>query len=1090
MDHRLGTALAIRSSCFPPPTPAIFLTAVSVAVHLTCQRSWLQPLGPIVQPTVDNEPAGSEDDHVATIRDLRHAIEHAAHFLPAQGPITVFVHHNTLHAFEHLEFDGGVKAGGRLLGCHAYLPEERYRQKLLRGRIRVEDLESVLIDDLGDEADRLVASFGTRFALRLAMLQFPLHGGQNAELRWVIAETDALRRFREEVEPSVRERMINETRRWVTRDLRKVDNRPTGDVVSEVFQQFNEATIESWSDRTWEAFVLNFLWRVCHDGVRLVADQTEDNVAANEDSVCKRHRDLLLQATGVDSDPAVTEVLIRLCSGFLDQGFAEWELPERSRGLWESFLKLYGTPFASPTRWLKEVYREVCRLENDAIDPVESIANSLRMLGVKPDERESYITQTLLALRGWAGMVWQMESNAEWAPHPAPAGSLVDFLAIRLILDRISIAQVAREQLGFDGPLDEVRQVAERAIPHKETNGIDQRAFLVFQIAQVRGWKPEDLQAMSGEQWKTLIDEIEAFPGLERRRTYHLAFERKYRNETLDAVIAHSADRRSTKSTTNTPTAIADYQVVCCIDEREESFRRHLEEFEPACETLGVAGFFGVAMYYRGAAEAHFKPLCPVNIKPQHYIVEEPLYSYVQADRRRAEARKRIGAVTRQTHRGTRTIWGGMLTGLFGSLAAFPLVARILFPRSTARIRRLFGRMVRTPNTELRLERTEDQPGSENGQIGYSVDEMAGIVEGGLRAIGLANSGLFSRLVVITGHGSSSMNNPHEAAHDCGACGGGRGGPNARAFAQMANDLRVRRILADRGLVIPEKSYFVGGYHNTCNDSMTWYDLDHIPILHRPLFERAKDGIDEARRRSARERCRRFESADLSISTEDALRHVEGRAEDLSQTRPEYGHATNALCFVGRRDWNRGLFLDRRAFLTSYDPTLDDERSSILERLLQAVIPVCAGINLEYYFSYVDPIGYGCGTKLPHNITSLIGVMDGAASDLRPGLPWQMVEIHEPIRLLFVIESTAEAMQRIIGENEAIARLVNGNWVQLAVLDAETSRIKRYVNGEFIDYSPASHELPTAATSIDWYDGHRQHLGFASIGDVAEKQTS
>ena len=131
--------------------------------------------------------------------DLIRTIEHAAHLLPSQGPITVFVHHNTLHAFEHLPFDEGVKAGGRVFGCHAYLPEDRYRQNLQHGRIRVNDLAAVLIDDLGDEADRLVANFGTRHALRLAMLQFPLRTGSGAELRWVIAETDALRLFREEV---------------------------------------------------------------------------------------------------------------------------------------------------------------------------------------------------------------------------------------------------------------------------------------------------------------------------------------------------------------------------------------------------------------------------------------------------------------------------------------------------------------------------------------------------------------------------------------------------------------------------------------------------------------------------------------------------------------------------------------------------------------------------------------------------------------------------------------------------------------------------------------------------------------------------
>src|SRR5262249_20820550 len=144
------------------------------------------------------------------------------------------------------------------------------------------------------------------------------------------------------------------------------------------------------------------------------------------------------------------------------------------------------------------------------------------------------------------------------------------------------------------------------------------------------------------------------------------------------------------------------------------------------------------------------------------------------------------------------------------------------------------------------------------------------------------------------------------------------------------------------------------------------------------------------------------------------------RSEDLAQTRPELGHATNAITYVGRRQWTRGLFLDRRAFLTSYDPTQDDAESTILTRILQAVFPVCGGINLEYYFSHVDNARSGAGTKLPHTLPSLLGVMDGAASDLRTGLPWQMVEIHEPVRSLFVIETTPEAMLRIIERNADI----------------------------------------------------------------------
>src|SRR5205085_2169248 len=186
---------------------------------------------------------------------------------------------------------------------------------------------------------------------------------------------------------------------------------------------------------------------------------------------------------------------------------------------------------------------------------------------------------------------------------------------------------------------------------------------------------------------------------------------------------------------------------------------------------------------------------------------------------------------------------------------------------------------------------------------------------------------------------------------------------------------------------------------------------------------------------NAHERARRFESAPLTLTPAAARLHMDDRAEDLAQVRPEWGHATNALCIVGRRERTRGLFLDRRAFLTSYDPTQDDAEATILTRILGAAVPVCAGISLEYYFSHVDNPGYGCGTKLPHNITSLLGVMDGAQSDLRTGLPWQMVEIHEPTRLVIVCETTPEIMLGMLARNPSMDQLVRNRWVQLAVLD-------------------------------------------------------
>ncbi|MDA8745156.1 DUF2309 domain-containing protein [Rubripirellula amarantea] len=1021
---------------------------------------------PVIEQSKDSHVGGTSKTDL--YEAIRGAVDHAAHLLPAQGPITVFVHHNTLHAFEHLNFDAGVQAGGRLFNCHAYLPEDRYQAELARGRIRVEDLDAVLQEDLGDEADRLVATFGTRYALRLAMMQFPLHSGPPHELRWVVAETDALRKFRQEVDPVMRENLITQTRKWC---LDLLDGAPgnSSEIQRELVCDLERCDAHSWELSKWEPFTLKFLWRVCCAGVTTI---TNDDGGAVIPSSPRRHRDILLDQVGEDSDQNVHDVLIRYCSMFLDQGFADWDELPRDIGFYDAFLHLYCQRLAAPTRWMSSLQTECRRLKSQNVGPLDSIAQSLVALGVDAEEYESYITHSLLALRGWAGMVWQMETNADWAPRPAAKGSLVEFLAIRLLLDRLSITQVVRDSLDDAIPLDQVRQRIDTGLAFSQKDRVEQRAFNVFQLAQVRGWLPRNLQSLTREQWRTLVSEIEAFGSLDRRRIYHRAYERKYRNETLDAIISHGEH-------TIDPLPEPKFVLVTCIDDREESFRRHVEEVEPNCETVGIAGFYGTAMYYRGAEDAHFKPLCPVSIKPKHYVIEEPLYSLSEVERRRSQTRKRIGAITHRTHLGTRSLLGGLVTTLAGSLAAFPLVGRILFPRTVARLRSRLHGIIEPPSTQLRYERLDPDPGSQNGKLGFSVDEMASIVENTLRSAGMTHR--WSKLIVFLGHGSTSLNNPHESAYNCGACAGSRGGPNARAFALMANDHRVRNRLVDRGLSIPDDTWFVGGYHDTTNDSVTFADLDRLPVSHRAKFESLVEVIDEARQRNAHERCRRFESAPLDISFKDALEHVEDRPEDLSQARPEYNHATNSLCLVGRRSWSRGLFLDRRSFLTSYDPSQDDEQGSILEGILRAAIPVCAGISLEYYFSTVDVEGYGCGSKLPHNITSLLGVMSGSASDLRPGLSAQMVEIHEPMRILFVIETTQEIMNRIVANNPAIKQLIQGGWVQLAILNSETSHIHRYVRGEFVVYAPHTREIPVVGTSINWYRNHRDHLGFATV---------
>ncbi|MEX0718141.1 MAG: DUF2309 domain-containing protein [Planctomycetaceae bacterium] len=1037
-----------------------------------------------------SDPSSHSVDRADPIARIERTIAHAAHLLPAQGPITAFIHHNTLHAFEHLPFDRAVQSAAKTFGCEPYLSEDRYRQEFARGRFTREDVWSVLLEDLGDRAEGLVGRLGTRFHLRLAMLHHPLRTAPSAELRWLVAETDALTRFRDEVPPPVRRRTIEETKHWVMRDLRNggdpplpiepslftgpvpaipaPPDRPIKQLLAGLLERFGRSRIEEWSDATWESLTLHLLWRICHQGVHGVARFVDPPAPPI------RHRDALLEATGEDTDRLVNDVLIPFCGAFVDQGFATWPLPGRERGFCAAFGALHRSAFAAPERWRRALPKELERLRAAGLGPLASIAESLDLLGVSANEEAEFLAQTLLALRGWGGMIHQMETRADRAVRGVPPGSLVEFVAVRLILERLAVAHVARESLGHSGPLDGVRHAARSAVPKRETVGVEQRAFQAFQLAQLLAWTPAELHRLSKAEWSRLVEEMEAFPPVERRRVFHHAYERRHRLRTLDAIAAH--DRRRPREPSR-----PRFQVMCCIDEREESFRRHLEELSAEVETFGTAGFFGVAMYYRGAGDAHYAPLCPAVVTPRHYVNEEVVYTLEKSHLRRAKARRALGTAFRKLHLGSRTFAGGaVLTGLFGPLASAPLLARVLFPRLTARIRQSFGGFVHPPRaTALQLERTEAEPGSAAGHVGFTIDEMAGIVERLLRETGLTAD--FSRLVAMTGHGSSSLNNPHESAHDCGACGGGRGGPNARAFAQMANDPRVRAKLAVRGLVIPRHTVFLGLYHNTCDDGVTYYDLDRLPNSHKDDFASLSRLYDAARERNAHERCRRFESAELALSPEAALRHVEARAEDLAQTRPEYGHATNAICIVGRRERTRGLFCDRRAFLTSYDPAQDDDESSILARILQAVFPVCAGISLEYYFSFVDSTGYGCGTKLPHNITALLGVMDGAESDLRTGLPWQMVEIHEPVRLLFVVETTPEAMLRVMARNPSIDALCRNAWVQLALLDPESSEIQVLSNGRFEAHQPATSELPEARVSADWFRGWRDHLDYAGI---------
>ena len=1062
-------------------------------------------------------------------------IHHLEHVLPGQAPIRDFVHHNTIHGYQHLSFPEALSAARRASGNNGYLPQERFREFYGQGRIERADLDGVLSEneDLACDEELAMTVDGPVRRLdvyRTALLHdFP--SITSCQLGWQIEEMKSLTALQPDIPGEARERLL------------KADGRPEAEAVSDLWQacldalglEYTASHAEDLTDLSPKQ-AESFLGSVApvedeieqlrtHNLVRHEADRLLGDLFGRVGPEITL-RGLLQALTGRDILEELRPLLVRHLGSFLDQGMAAWHNPHRGEGFFAAWKR---SALADPAYLMEDFpdWRdEISALPEDALS---AIADELSFLGLPEEKWDAYLERLALELPGWSGMVlWRHLRPGYQGLEPARV-EMADYLAVRLVLERLFALRLSRAAWKVEPRLDMIRWHFKRrrtelmvrwalfnerlpeylasrahalllrgeedpaddehwrslahmiwtwrlspAADRPEGYTVYRSAWPLFHLAQHLGLTAAQLRACGREQVEGMLD---CLARLDEERAGYLwlqAYERHYRDQIFTA-LNQNFGRGRWAVREQRPSA----QVMFCMDDREEGIRRHLEERNPDIETLGAAAHYGVFMNWWDAVDGKKTPLCPVVAVPAHDVHEHPrpgaeAKQAGNARRRRTRLRLR-DLLFRGSHRGL--IAPALLSAIAAPWALVVLAAKVFAPYLSGRfVGGLKGAVDRHLPTRVDMtsHNADHEATPESPRDGFTDDEQADRLEGFLRNTGLTYG--FSPLVAIMGHGSDSQNNPHRAAYDCGACSGRHSGPNARVFAGMANRTEVRARLRERGIDIPDDTHFLGAFHNTGDETIDWFDVEDIPAGLTDAFATLRDALDQARRASAHERCRRLASAPKAPSLNGALAHMIGRATDFSQARPELGHATNASAFIGRRSATQGAFFDRRMFLISYDPTQDAD-GTIIERLLLANGPVGAGISLEYYFSTVDNENYGCGSKVTHNLIGALGVMEGTSSDLRTGLPRQMIEIHEAMRLLVVVEQSTEVLTEIYMRQPPLQELVGNAWIQLAAQDPDSGEIQVFRPGVgWEPWTPGEDALPMVERSTDWYVGHSEPL--------------
>lgn len=695
--------------------------------------------------------------------------------------------------------------------------------------------------------------------------------------------------------------------------------------------------------------------------------------------------------------------VIKWCKLFIDDAQSGWTMPNRDKGLFNAWQRL--VPYDPALT--KQQRTRLQSLPNDAESLLKT---SLNKLGVKDIEVQTYLENHLLSLPGWAGMMMWQDDH-----HKKVHDLLFTYLAIRVAMEWA----IVEPHLPVTPPDAKDENVLETGI---------------VSWLQWGGFTVETWRALSIEEKEQYVQFAKAFNGQLCRKLWLEAWEETYNEQLKDMIVPEQSHQITAQK--------VEVQMAFCIDVRSEPFRRQVEAAGPF-ETLGIAGFFGLPIEKSELGSKYSHPSLPVMNQPQHKIQE---YTHEREPNAFQQRKHALESVTYTFKKMKQNVLPSLLLPeLSGPWLSLQMLTRSFVPRRAgALIRKFYSNWLQKPqDTALTLDGSQHHNHQhlhfEDGlPIGFTKAEKVNYTLQALKLMDLTKD--FAPLVVMCGHGSQSANNPYAASLDCGACGGAASGFNAKVLAHLCNMTEVRESLLQEGIEIPEKTIFAAAEHQTSLDELKWIYLPELSQEAQIAYDKIEAAMPQISYAANEKRLAQLPNN--NIVKPNPVNEVHRITNDWSEIRPEWGLAKNAAFIIGQRELTKNSDLAGRAFLHNYD-WQNDKDGSILANIIAGPALVAQWINLQYYASTVAPHFYGSGSKATQTVTAGIGVMQGNASDLLTGLPWQSVMAsdnkmyHSPIRLLIVIQAPQSFIKNLLDNDPDFNQKIVNGWVRLASVDEQ-----------------------------------------------------